>query len=444
VRYIIATCFLFAALTFAGESVKIIPNTLYKGGRILETLSLEPQPQLPATLEGLLAARGGEGEYKRETFAIGELTRILELGYGFNSAGRRTVDSSDGAYSLLLYLITRDGAYLYMPARKELGKIVDDDIKPRLAASAQHINKNAYICGANIVIAGSPTMAGVKNRREGRKYMFIEAGRIAQNIELAANSAGISVDVEPDLDNLKMRSLLKMPAGFEAVMMFSLGRLKEPIAPPAAAPQAAPPAAAPPAAAVPAAAVPVAENKAPAQKQLKVLIVSPRRGVDSFLLNSLKSAFEIGSHKASVAGESLILKDSGNREISADVLLSSVNVNDYDIYIFADSAAARMYREPKLVEDFISIAYSRGKVIGASGMSVSLLARAGILAGGKKVTGNNSAMRTVREYGGELLLGEAVVRSGRVVTAGGINLRDQNRGIGASEFASELIKAATE
>lgn len=432
-RLTFAIGILLAALAFADESVEKIENSPYQGGKVIETLALEAPGSAQVALESLLEVRGAEGEYKRETFELSELSRILELGYGFNTSGRRTVDSIDGTYAILLYLITRDGAYVYIPARKELGKIVDDDIKPRLSSSAQRKNKNVYISGANIVIAGSPTMAGVKNRREGRKYMFIEAGKISQNIELAANSIGISVDSEPDLDNTKMRSLLKMPGGFEAVMMFSLGRLKEPLpATPAASPV--------PAAVVPAVS-PAVQEKAQEKKQYKALIAVPERGASNVFISLLKSALESDGHTVVLAAETQVVKDYENRELSVDILLGSVNVNDYDMYIFPDNGSTRVFRDQRYVEDLISIAYSRGKVIGAGGMSAALLAKAGILSGGVKVTGNSSALRTVREYGGEMMAEAGVIRSGRVVTTSG-NYHMQGLSSGATEFAAELIKAA--
>ena len=435
-----------SVLAIAKDEVVISGNSYYSGGRVLEMVPMGPVKNTSISLEKLLLSRGEVLSFSRDGFTTDQLSHIIKLGYGYGAGGNRTVESFDSTFSILIYLITRDVVYVFIPAQDSLGKIVSDDIKPRLMGSAGHKSKNAYLTGANIIIAGSPKQAGIKRPREGRKFMFIEAGKIAQNMELAANSIGIGFEAEPDLDGTKIRSLLKMPSGFEPIMMLSLGRLTNPITPDSQI--VAPVSVSAPVYAVPSQAVPVDDkSKEEVEKPLNVVVVIPQRGLESRTLNDIRHMFELSGSKVQVAGAKTVLKNSQGGEVVTDLLISNIRVADYDILLFVDGPnSTRLYEQEDIVMDIMYQAYKQKKVVRAYGLATGLLARSGVLSNGTRVTGNPAVRRTVLKYGGDFIAGQYVVTSGKIVTAynlnTAVNASRNDSPIGFAGFVSEMISVA--
>ncbi|AQQ08846.1 intracellular protease, PfpI family [Sedimentisphaera cyanobacteriorum] len=422
----------------AFEEVRKVDKDFYRGGRVLDTIELSSISTPDIALEEILKKRGGEVVFTRQEFTINQLSHILKLGYGYSEDKRRTVESFDNAYPVLIYLVNRDGAFVYIPKKNALGKIVDDNIKRRLFSATKHKDKDGYISAANFLIAGSPKLAGVRRPREGRKFLFIEAGRIAQNMELAANSIGLGVKAEPDLEQRKIRSLLKMPSGFEPVMMLSLGKLKNSnfqISPETLKQD------------EPAKKQKTSEKEQPKkQENLRIAIIVPERGADRRIINGLKNIFQISDAKCYVAAPDNEFRNSDGIKMSPDILINNLSVRDYDTLVFLDgSITSRVYRNDELVMDIMYEADQLNKTVAAYGYAVGVLARSGVLSGGVKASGSIGVRGSVKKYGGRFITESAVVRSGNIVTARSLDTlarRDIQGPEGVSGFAAEILKAS--
>ncbi|OXU15866.1 DJ-1/PfpI family protein [Sedimentisphaera salicampi] len=431
---------LIVSTVSAFEEVRKVDSDFYRGGRVLDTIDLSTISTPDIALEEILKKRGGEVVFTRQEFTIDQLSHILKLSYGYSEDSRRTVESYDNAYPVLVYLVNRDGAFVYIPKKDSLGKIVDDNIKRRLFSATKHRDKDGYISSANFVIAGSPKLAGIKRPREGRKFLFIEAGRIAQNMELAANSIGLGIKTEPDLNQLKIRSLLKMPSGFEPVMMISLGKLKNSnfkISPETLKKE------------KPAEEKDGGEKQEPKKKErLKIAIVVPERGADRRVINGLKNIFQISDARCFVAAPDDEFRNSDGIKMSPDIFINNLSARDYDTLVFLDgSITSRVYRNDELVMDIMYEADQLNKTVAAYGYAVGVLARSGVLSGGIQATGSIGVRGSVKKYGGRFLAESAVVRSGNIVTARSLDTlarRDIQGPEGISGFAAEILKASKE
>ena len=146
----------------------------------------------------------------------------------------RTTPSAGGLYPLDIYLIAmnvRDlsmGVYLYMPTENALisvstkgGSISQEQIYSSFEPARDAININN--AGFIIIITGKLWKQIRKYGNRGLKYMLIEAGEIAENIHLSAQSFGIgTVDVAGYYDR-EVEELIGIDGTSEYVMHTIIG-----------------------------------------------------------------------------------------------------------------------------------------------------------------------------------------------------------------------------
>jgi len=458
-RLIIMAVFTVLAVSFAGAAeVTVEKGGYFRGAPVLSTVQL-PKPAINGTYSysDLLAARGGKVELTSDPLLVDQISRIFWAGYGVNdsSAKRRTVASFDDGYGLLLYLVTTDSVYVYVPADNTLAKIMDTDMRSKIAVAANRDNA-VYVGSASIIIAGSPNKAGHKQPRQGRMFMFLEAGRVAQNIELAAMTDGLGFILTEKLDTTKITSLLRMPSGFEPICIMTVGRLTEPLTVPA-------PAAAP-SAAVPAV-QPVVQPVVPAQpvvvpqtqpepveakpavvKQKNVLIFVPNRNFPEQAYTEITGLLKSSGMKVDVTSTTLDkIRGDYRGELSADFLVRNAVAENYDaIIVIGSNLSSRSMEEDNAIEKLVARVYDAGGIVGAFGRGTEVLARSGLLEGGVKVTGDSNVRRTITQNGGNFV-NDPIVVDGRIITAKDIQetaASSLETGLsGTVGFADAVIKA---
>lgn len=432
-KYTITTLILaLTALLPANESVIIGKNSPFRGAPVISTITLpKPSINLAFPFEQLLMERGEKPELSSESLKIDRLSQILWAGYGIANAQNltRTVDSIDNGYSILLYVITTNSVYVYVPNDHSLAKIMDSDIRTRLAAAANR-DKNAYISGTTIVIAGSPRMAGHKQPREGRFFMQFEAGKVAQNMEIAGITQNVGFILNEKLDRSKISALLRMPSGFEPVCLMVAGRLIEPIKPltqpqQQTQPNIQLPTIQPAQEQQITITLPRDETKtdSPAQiesqeKRKKVLIYLSDSSFQEQPFTEITELIEILDIDVDVTATTLesIRGDLGGR-ISADLLVSDAWIDNYEaVIIIGGLLSSRSSKQSDAIHNLVQEAFAKNKIIAAYGRGVSILTDSGILSNGITVTGSASLRRTVSKAGGNYI-NEPVVVDGKIITA---------------------------
>lgn len=141
-------------------------------------------------MEVALTSRRSVREYTGEPLTLQDISQLLWAAQGITDPrGFRTAPSAGGIYLLEVYVVVgnveslAEGVYKYNPSGHEIIKILDRDKRENLSAAA--LNQAWVKEGAmDIVIAAVYERTTEKYGDRGIRYVYMEAGRAAQNIYL--------------------------------------------------------------------------------------------------------------------------------------------------------------------------------------------------------------------------------------------------------------------
>jgi len=122
-------------------------------------------------------------------------------------------------------------------------------------------------------------------------------------------------------------------------------------------------------------------------------------------------------------------------EANVDILLSDLNVSDYDAVLFVGGPGAFNYIEDKRAHQIARETVENEKILGAICIAPAILAKAGVLDGKRATVWSSlmdkSAVKILKENGAEYE-DRSVVVDGKIVTASGPQ--------SAKEFAQKIIE----
>jgi SagB-type dehydrogenase family enzyme len=172
--------------------------TYNKGGVMAELKQIQlPPPKTKGTvsLEEAIAKRRSVRNFSAKELGLNEISQLLWAAQGITTRqdgfGLRAAPSAGALYPMELYLISKDGFFHYLPEGHKLEVLGAKDLRKPLANASlgQAAVKDAAIV---IVICGVPERVTGKYHERGRRYMYFEAGHIAQNIHLEAVALGLA------------------------------------------------------------------------------------------------------------------------------------------------------------------------------------------------------------------------------------------------------------
>ena len=204
-----------AAWTFHRATCRWVHNTGEPPGVYLQQASKEdldatlirlpPPPPLDMALSQAIADRVSCRSFADRPVTPGQLSAVLRSGYGVigrTNLGNvefleRAVPSGGGLYPLELYLIARSvegldgGVYHYVPLHHGL-ELVRDGVLPEPFGTYLFLGQPyASSASAVVVITAVPARSLGKYGDRGYRYLLLEAGHTAQNLNLAAVALGL-------------------------------------------------------------------------------------------------------------------------------------------------------------------------------------------------------------------------------------------------------------
>lgn len=199
-----------------------------KVDRIEEDNIILPKPQLKSnvSIEEAILRRRSRRLYRKEPITLKELSQILWAAQGITGqVGNyklRASPSAGALYPIELYVVLPRGVYHYLPEKHKLEKIKDGDLRPDLAKAAFDqwwIEETS--CDIVITAVYERTMA--KYDQRGKRYAILEAGGVAENIYLQAESLGLgTVSVGAFIDE-KVQEVLGIPKNRRPLSIMPLG-----------------------------------------------------------------------------------------------------------------------------------------------------------------------------------------------------------------------------
>lgn len=158
-----------------------------------EIISL-PKPILKGivSIEETILQRRSVRQYSDKKMTFQQISQLLWAAQGITDRrGLRTTPSAGALFPLKIYIVSRNGFFLYRPQGHKLIEISRKDMRSELAGAAWG---QSFIAEApiNIIISAVYERVTSKYGDRGVRYSDIEAGHAAQNIHLQAVALGLA------------------------------------------------------------------------------------------------------------------------------------------------------------------------------------------------------------------------------------------------------------
>ena len=150
---------------------------------------LAPTKSAKMTLMESLQQRHSVRDFSDKAVSDADLSELLWAACGINRPDTKkiTAPSAINAQDILVYVCTKDGAWLYVPDGNSLQKVSDKDLRTAVAGRQEAV----AVAPVSLVLVSDRTKFG--DRAKGAEVMgAIDAGYVSQNICLACTALGLA------------------------------------------------------------------------------------------------------------------------------------------------------------------------------------------------------------------------------------------------------------
>ncbi len=354
----------------------------------------EPISEGTVSLEEALAKRRSVRQFTSESLTPTQISQLAWAGQGITEPqrGLRTAPSAGAIYPIELFLVTQEGTFVYRPAEHSLEQTSDQDIRSQLAedTSAQESVAGA---GCDIIIAGSVRKLAEQFRDKARTYMLLEAGHIAQNIQLQAVCLDLGSVAVGGFDTRKVRKICRLPRGLEPIYIICVGYP-----------------------ATEGTTETVGEQTSAAGKRAALIVASENfRDEELFETKRVLDAAQVQTVIAST--RTGVIRGTLGGRAEASIPVARLRLDDYDAIIFIGGSGAAEYFGSRVALNIARETVRNGKVLAAIGTAPTVLANANVLAGIRATSFLSERERLVQA--GALYTGLPVERERLIITATG-------------------------
>jgi SagB-type dehydrogenase family enzyme len=361
------------------------------------------------SLEQALSVRRSVRSFTEEALSLNQVSQLCWSAQGITepNKGFRTAPSPGAIYPFVLYVMLPDGLYTYNPEKHELSLVIDKDVRISVFNSSfnQRVVQKAP---CTFILAANIKKVEAKYRNRGEKFTYMEAGHIAENIQLQAVTLGLGAVPIGVMDSKTIAQVCKMPDTLEVIYMVPVGNPTEkPILEPIVAN------------------VPTAQQTIPSSdiSSKHVAIIVPSRyfndtdfyGVQQALIKEGIQPVIASTALGEVKGQQIMGRQ--RNILTSTILVRNLNMQDYDAFVFVGGTgfgADYLYNAD--IINLVRNAYSSGKIIAAISEAPAFFAYANIVRG-KNVTSSTSVRNKILQAGGKWQRNLLVV-DGSMITAG--------------------------
>ena len=197
---------------------------------VIDVKLREPRYDSDVSLEQTLLQRRSVRDYTNEPLSLQQVSQLLWAAQGITDLrGLRTAPSAGALYPLEIYLVVGDvenlarGVYHYQPVGHTLTKVLDGDLRAKLAAAA--LGQGCVKEGAiNIVFTAVYERTTQKYGERGIRYVHMEVGHAAQNVYLQAVALNLGTVVIGAFHDDQVREILSLPQQEQPLYIMPVGR----------------------------------------------------------------------------------------------------------------------------------------------------------------------------------------------------------------------------
>jgi len=181
--------------------------SLIAGTVLAQSINLPaPQKSGGMPLMDALAKRSTGREFDSRELSPRQISSLLWACFGINRPdGKRTAPSAKDCQETDIYVILKQGAYLYDAKSNQLNLAVAEDL--RSLAGTQAFATNAPV---TLVFVADQARMGKSSVEEKKNYAYIDVGYISQNAYLYCASEGLVTGARASVDRKALGLMLKL------------------------------------------------------------------------------------------------------------------------------------------------------------------------------------------------------------------------------------------
>jgi protease I len=317
-------------------------------------------PNLTGTVsfEEALAKRRSVRLFSSKPLESEQISQLAWAGQGITDQqrGLRTAPSAGETYPIDLYFATQEGLFVYRPAEHSLEQTSDQDIRSGLAAAAS-MQESVATAACDIIIAGSVRKLTSQFRNKARTYMLLEAGHIAQNIQLQAVCLDLGSVTIGEFDTKDVSRACKILRGLEPLYIICVGHPIEQ------------------------AAAEASKDQESTGAKRAALIVASQNFRDEELFETKRALNAAAVQTVTASTRIGIIMGALGNIAEANILVGQLRVDDYDAIIFIGGLGAVEYVANPAALDLAREAVRKRKILAAISTAPTILANAGVLTG---------------------------------------------------------------
>jgi len=205
--------------------LKPTPKPTPKPLTVLSVTSLpNPQTKGKTSLEEALSLRRSVRAFNTEALSLAEVGQLMWAAQGITEPmrGRRTAPSAGATYPIEVFLVSRRGFGRYVVGAHSIEWYDMSDLRGALAdaCAKQDCVRDAPM---DIVIASVPARTTPKYRDRAGRYIYLEAGHVAQNILLEATAMGLGAAPIGAFLEEQVSKVLGLPSNYFPLYVIPVG-----------------------------------------------------------------------------------------------------------------------------------------------------------------------------------------------------------------------------
>lgn len=185
----------------------------------------EPRIKGSKSLEECIFERVSVRSFKDKEIEIEKISQILWAGQG-KKEYKRTVPSAGATYPLELYVTIKGKGFFHYNSNKNLLELKKDGDFGKDLAQASLDQMFIYEAPMNIIICADFNRTCDHYGERGVRYVYMEIGHCAQNIELEAVALGLASVPIGAFHDEDVKKVLDLPKSFEPLYIIPIGYQK--------------------------------------------------------------------------------------------------------------------------------------------------------------------------------------------------------------------------
>lgn len=186
----------------------------------------KPSMDNQVTLMQALQNRHSTREYAEKAIPDNVLSTVLWAACGINrpGEGKITAPSAINAQDILVYVVRKDGTYLYQPKDNCLQKVSSKDLRTAVAGRQSF----AASAPVSLLLVSNHNKFPQQSSYEAKVRMgIVDAGYVSENICLACSALGLNTVPRMTMDTETLKKELGLDDNYDLVLNNQIGYPKE-------------------------------------------------------------------------------------------------------------------------------------------------------------------------------------------------------------------------